>query len=152
MSKASYMTAADFCEIQNLIHQLLHNMDAGDAPGFAALFTEDGLLEVKLTGDKIEGYTDIRNWAAATKRKFDQTMHFESNVVIESADEDMATNLSYWKAESGGVCISMGIHRDVLFKVRGVWKVKRRVIEHTWTKGQGHIENSLDSPRCSSAF
>lgn len=39
------------------------------------------------------------------------------------------------------------MHRDVFAKVGGEWKVKRRVIEHTWTKGNGWVDRGIDAPK-----
>lgn len=38
--------AADYCEIQDLIARYCHSVDHGDGPGWAALFTPDGVFEV----------------------------------------------------------------------------------------------------------
>ena len=50
-------------------------------------------------------------------------------------------NTSYWKALNGGEIVSVGRHLDVFVKRSdGIWLCKRRVIQHVWTKEDGHIE------------
>ena len=49
-------------------------------------------------------------------------------------------NTSYWKALHGGEVFSTGRHFDVFIKNKdGNWLCKERVIQHVWTKDDGHI-------------
>ena len=50
------------------------------------------------------------------------------------------SNTSYWKALNGGETVSTGRHLDIFIrKGDRDWLCKKRVIEHTWTKEDGHI-------------
>ena len=50
-------------------------------------------------------------------------------------------NSSYWKALNGGEIVSIGRHLDVFIKTSdGNLLCKHRVIQHVWTKEDGHIE------------
>jgi hypothetical protein len=60
-------------------------------------------------------------------------------VIKAGPEAETAHNLSYWKAISDGQVISLGIHRDLLAKTAGKWRVRHRVIEHTWTKAGGYV-------------
>lgn len=69
----------------------------------------------------------------------------QGNTVVNLLDEVpgaslQATNVSYWKAMDGGEIVSTGIHRDRLVLLDGVWIIRHRVIDHTWTKAGGHRE------------
>ena len=58
---------------------------------------------------------------------------------VPGADRE-ATNVSYWKAMDGGEIVSTGIHRDRLVPLDGVWVIRHRLNDHTWTKAGGHRE------------
>ena len=49
-------------------------------------------------------------------------------------------NKSYWKALQGGEVVSVGLHFDTFTKNgHGNWLCQKRVIQHVWTKDDGHI-------------
>jgi len=131
--------------ITNVVHRLMHCMDQSYSKGFANCFTEDGVLEIKIAKSKATGRAEIEKSCEALHNKFCTAplhcRHWEGNIYVETINENTATNLSYWKAISGGEIVSTGIHRDTLVRSQkdGKWLVKYRIIEHTWTKAGGHI-------------
>lgn len=87
-----------------------------DCAGFADLFTEDGTLEVKLTKSTSQGHAQLRQWCNMIHQKFRECSHWEGNVVIEEAEEGMATNFSYWKVYKGaGADACVGVLPAVYF-------------------------------------
>jgi hypothetical protein len=131
--------------ITNVLHRLMHCMDQGYGKGFAKCFAEDGVLEIKIAKSKSEGREAIAKSCEGIHGKFCSAplrcKHWEGNVYVETVNENTATNLSYWKALSGGEIVSTGIHRDTFVRSQtdGAWLVKYRMIEHTWTKAGGHV-------------
>mgnify|MGYP000630757288 FL=1 len=102
-------------------------------------------MQIKIAKSKSEGREAIAKSCEGIHGKFCSAplrcKHWEGNVYVETVNENTATNLSYWKALSGGEIVSTGIHRDTFVRSQtdGAWLVKYRMIEHTWTKAGGHV-------------
>ena len=65
---------------------------------------------------------------------------------IKNLEKYEICNLSYWKALNGGDTVSIGRHLDSFVKSKdGNWLCKHRVIQHVWTKEDGHIKTQQSS-------
>ncbi len=77
--------------------------------------------------------------------KFAGGLHWEGNICLRPlpAVESQARvgNVSYWSAYMHGELISMGRHEDVIVCTGALeaggseWKFQRRVIVHSWARG-----------------
>ncbi len=88
----------DRLAIQEVIAQYAYTYDAGDADGFAALFTEDAVWEMLASGAtrpdvRLESRAAIREWAAHRLReragRF-TSCHHQSGVVFDELTADAA--------------------------------------------------------------
>jgi len=136
--------------ITNIIHEMFHCMDQGDYKRFGELFTTDAEIEVPKVKVKKQGTQEIEALCKFLHQKFSGCTHWEGNVVLKKKLSEHKTkskevyeicNSSYWKAVKGGEIVSIGRHLDVFVKTcDGNWLCKHRVIQHVWTKEDGHIE------------
>ena len=129
----------DIALVTNTVNRVLLCMDNEalnkEGEGFAACFTEDGKCEVKIMNAVSEGREQLKALGYGLYTKFQPAMHLEGNVVVEATEVDgEVRNTSYWQAFKDGECISYGVHNDVLVKVGAEYKIKSRIITHTWTK------------------
>jgi hypothetical protein len=135
-------TAAAAFAVTNALNEILLCIDGGDAARFAALFTADGVVEVVLTGTVKTGSAELAALCDFLHGKFSGCTHWEGNVVLKAGPGGEVVNTSYWQALDGGEVVSTGRHDDVFVEADGVWRCRRRVIRHTWTKAGGHTKAS----------
>ena len=133
----------------NTINRVMIAMDLGDGQNFANCFTDDGSCHVALSNTTKIGRTELADLCVGLHNRFKDCYHWEGTVSIwpvrqaECQNENVVEmrNTSYWKAMSGGECVSTGIHEDILVfqEKENEWKIRSRKILHTWTKGGGMI-------------
>merc|ERR1711894_312912 len=94
------------------------------------------------------GHQEIEGLCKFLNQKFASCTHWEGNVVLKRKQSNQTAenqdyeicNKSYWKALHGGETISTGRHIDTFIKTSdGHWLCKHRIIQHVWTKEDGHI-------------
>ena len=131
----------DTLSITNCINSFLLYLDQGESAHFANLFTENAELTLATMGSKRTGREELASFCIATHQKFPNTIHVESNMVIEYESATTATNKSYWQAIQEGQIIAYGIHEDILKKqlkgirpYQGTWLFQERKITHLWRK------------------
>jgi uncharacterized protein (TIGR02246 family) len=126
------LPADDVIAIQNVIAEYAHAVDHGDGDAFAALFTEDGLLDVGLP-EPSEGREAIKLIGDQTALRLPGIRHLTFNVVV-SGDGDTAYASSYSQVvvTAGGAkatkLLLSGIYRDTLRKEGGRWRFVTRVM------------------------
>ncbi len=130
------MEAIDYEEIRQLLARYNTAIDLGDAAGWAACFTPDGVFECSGLpegspfGGRYEGPEVLRDYATMhhTVSK-GRARHWNANMLIEG-DGTTATMLCYLLALSSGSRIagSTGIYRDELRKIDGQWRFAARHI------------------------
>ena len=141
-AESSY--SEDRAAIENLQARYMFALDFRDPEGYAATFTEDGVLDYG--AGKIRGreaiaamVADMREGAAAQRAADSSGLrpaagrHNISNIVIE-IDGDRATSTAYWfhmgndNPERGAQLNSFGHYEDELVRVDGEWLFSLRKI------------------------
>ncbi len=125
------LTTEDRRELTELLARYAWAFDTRDGEAYAALFTEDGMLQGPRT--TIAGRDALRDWAA----NYDLTIsrHISSNVVIEG-DATQATVKSYlmsWTIDEDGIKPPLlGSYHDSVVKEPDGWRIahRRLVIDH----------------------
>jgi uncharacterized protein (TIGR02246 family) len=140
--------AGDHWEIRQLVERYASAADRADGDAVAALFTEDGVLEVRLDPKTPDQVTGVRNGhaeiAAAINgiSHYRATQHLIANSVAE-LDGDRATGVTHCSAHHlGGE--SDGNPDRVLFiryldtfrRPDGRWRISRRELRVQWISRQ----------------
>lgn len=122
------IAAQDFVEIQNLYALYNHCSDAGDGPGYAATFTEDGELQVMPRGLIVKGRQNLVAYKQADKADRDALYrrHWNSSLHLEQIDGTMVRGRCYFQAFNGTPgslphMTSNGVYTDTIRKVDGRW-------------------------------
>jgi uncharacterized protein (TIGR02246 family) len=121
-------TVEDYEEIRQLIASYCHMLDTHDAVGWAALFSEDGMLD--LGGAKTQGTDALQAYIEdlrAAHRGYPMR-HLVTNVVID-VDGDVAASQSYVVLlnPGGPRLIGMtGRYDDQLRRIDGRWRLLER--------------------------
>lgn len=123
------LTADDRLDIQDLYGRYNHAIDFGDAEGWAACFTADGVFS------SAQGsFSGPEQLAAFAKGYADNIKgrHWVSNLVIE-ADGDGAKAKCYLVlyrlgGEGGPSILTTGVYNDVLVRDGGAWRFKSRTV------------------------
>lgn len=85
----------DRADIGDLLTEFVHRLDERDFTGYAALFTEDGVL--RMPGAEHHGRADLAEYVAADLGRYHRTHHLSSNHRI-AVDGDHATSRSTMRA------------------------------------------------------
>ena len=129
-SKRSF-TAEDYVEIQQLYARYNNAIDSGDAEGYAATFTPDGVFNTFNGHDALVGF--IHNWrekmGGANRR------HWNTNLLINSAPEGASGSVYLLLVDVSvrpPVIAAAAKYDDQLVKTPQGWRFKKRV-----TKAEG---------------
>ena len=143
---APTMTLADAIEdrlaITDALSLYAHRWDAKDAEGFAALFTEDGVMEVHVGGALLEGsrvvgreaILDYARTAHAGRLADRQSRHHFSSIVFveleaERAVTDNAALVTHQTAQDPTpVVVTSGVYRNTWQKTADGWRIRERVL------------------------
>jgi hypothetical protein len=132
------LTALDYEEIRQLVARYNFAIDLGDADGWVACFTPDGVFECSGVaednpfGGRYEGAEALRDYAVKHYRiAKGHARHWNWNLQIDgNGAADEATMQCYLMALStrppGNLGGSTGIYRDRLRKVDGAWRFVER--------------------------
>lgn len=120
----------DQLEIHALVARYNHAVDSGDGGGFAATFTEAGVLDAGAL--QLEGREALARFAEGLPQSQRSPRHITSNLLIDGSGE-RATVQSYVQmfALAGDPPVQQvaasGRYRDQLVKLDGRWHFERRV-------------------------
>jgi hypothetical protein len=120
----------DFLEIQRLMHTFNLRFDEGDADGFAALFTEDGVLDAS---NGVCATQDERRAKVLGAHSRPPHRHFTTNVVVDPDPDDpsrargTACYIYMENVDGETVTRSIGTYTDELRKQDGRWLFHHRV-------------------------
>lgn len=132
----------DRLEITDALTQYSYRWDGKDSAGFAALFTEDGIMERWLFGELVEG-SRVEGRAAIydyAKRSHEgrladrQTRHHFSGIVFlelneaTAVTENMALITHQTASDPTAFISSSGIYRNTWRKTAEGWRIARRVL------------------------
>jgi uncharacterized protein (TIGR02246 family) len=130
------LSTEDRLDIIDIIARYAECVDSGDADGYAALFTADGVVEH--SAGSVSGREEIRAWVAdlaAQDRvgKNSRLKHVMGLPVVEG-DGDRATARTYVTIprhmDTGEIVIRLsGVYRDECVKQDGTWLFAKRVID-----------------------
>jgi hypothetical protein len=143
------MDAIDYELIRQLLGHYNMAIDLGDAEGWAATFTPDGVFrctglpEGNPLGGRYEGTDEL---VAYAKTHFGiakgRARHWNANLVIE-CDGETATMRCYLLALTAGagkLAGTTGIYEDRLRKVDGEWRfVERHIDVDDLTSSRGEV-------------
>jgi hypothetical protein len=133
----STISAQDHAEIHNLY--ALYNLcsDAGDAEGYAACFTEDGVLEVQPRGLVVRGRAALVAYKQEDKagRAELYRRHWNASLHLERIDATAVRGRAYYAGYNGvpGSLPSMtscGVYEDTIRRDAegGAWRFARRLL------------------------
>ena len=135
MHKPSLILAQDYAEIQNLYAYYNMCSDAGDADGYAACFTDDGVLCIENFDMTVKGRDNLCAFKQQDKaRRGDKyRRHWNSGLYLERLDGDTIRGRCYLHAYNGEpgklpALADVGVYEDTLVKVEGEWKFANRII------------------------
>jgi hypothetical protein len=130
------ITAQDHADIHNLY--ALYNLcsDAGDAEGYAACFSEDGVLEVQPRGQVVSGHAALVAYKHADKagRAGLYRRHWNASLHLERIGPDLVRGRAYYAGYNGvpGKLPSMtscGVYEDTIRRDgSGAWRFARRLL------------------------
>jgi uncharacterized protein (TIGR02246 family) len=111
--------------IRDVVARYCHNIDAGDADGVAALFTEDGVFDPGYPGfEPLEGRDAIRALVGGLTAG---TVHHMVTDLAYDVDGDRATGIATFIVTAGTAIVTVGRYHDELARVAGAWRFVRRV-------------------------
>ena len=135
MTKPSPISAQDYAEIQNLYAYYNLCSDAGDADGYAACFTDAGVLCIETLDRTIQGRDHLHTFKLQDKaqRGANYRRHWNSGLYLEKLDDRTIRGRCYLHAYNGEPgklpeLVDVGSYEDTLVKVEGEWKFAQRVI------------------------
>ena len=139
--------AADRLAIRELIDAWAHDADRKLAAAQAALFTENGVVEVYVaepgTDSKpaqvLRGRKEIESGIGEALKQYAVTMHVNGQSTVQ-IDGDQASNESYtlahhfWTEDGRRMLLVMGIrYRDTIVRKDGHWLFAKRKLVIDWT-------------------
>lgn len=132
------LSSDDRAAITDLAARYCHSFDLGDAAGWAACFTEDGIFETPL-GDTIRGHDALQAFANCFQAPtgLPAPMRQLPAAMAIDGDSTHATMRCYFTAYillNPPLMIAMGRFEDELQKVEGRWKISRRREILDWTQ------------------
>jgi uncharacterized protein (TIGR02246 family) len=106
-------------EILQLLYRYNHAIDSGDAEGWAALFTDDGVFEV--AGQVMSGREELVGFASSVHG----LRHVVANPVIDVVG-DTATVRAYLFVFGGTTMSISGSYEDQLVRQPDGWRFAKR--------------------------
>lgn len=103
----------------------------------ADLFTPSSSLTVILAKKTVRK-CDIASFYRSLHERFLNTRHWEGNIVL-TCTHSRVINKSYWMGRCGADVVAEGTHFDVFVRRDDRWMFDCRIIEHTWNRERGFI-------------
>lgn len=123
---------SDKIAIQDVIARYSIASDTGDAEGFAAVFTEDGVMKWEAAGKRFCGHDALKGLAEAVWKHCAGVQHAVSNPVIEIKGETASAvcQLTCFLSRPEKIyTLMVGYYRDQLVKINGKWLIACREVE-----------------------
>jgi ketosteroid isomerase-like protein len=124
-------TVIDKVEIVEILARFDLAVDSGDIEAYAALWTENAVLETN--GTTARGQEALRAFLVEHRKTLGRgRRHLSLNPVVLSAEGDSATATSYMvviEAEKAPAVVASGVYSDTLQRVDGRWKFARRKLD-----------------------
>jgi hypothetical protein len=137
------VSAQDYVDIQNLYARYNLMSDAGDPEGYAACFTEDGVLQIDPLGVKVQGRANFVTFKQkdAAGRGGRYRRHWNGSLHLEKIDADTVHGRCYFHGFNGKpgelpVFADAGVYDDRIVRAGGGWRFARRHITmdaSSWT-------------------
>lgn len=123
------LTVEDRLEIAELYARYNHAVDSGDAPGWVATFTDDGMFDGGPAGTA-SGSAELAELAARITSGPRTNRHWINNLVL-SGGGDGATGQAYLalvavSGESGPHIATTGMYADELARTASGWRFSKR--------------------------
>jgi ketosteroid isomerase-like protein len=117
------LSQADYTEIQMLYAKYAHAIDSGDAAGWAATFTPDGVF------GNSKGTEQLKAFAQGFHSRFKgNARHWNNELVITpTSDGAKGTCYFYLLDVTTKAIVTTGIYTDALVKTPAGWRFKERV-------------------------
>jgi hypothetical protein len=118
------LSAQDHAEITNLYAAYCFCFDAGDGPGFAALFASDGRFVRDGQPDAC-GAGDLNQLVADRTAAFPNMRHFTSNILVEAAGTGASGRASVLVLRVDGPRLqvrTIGEYHDAFVRESGAWR------------------------------
>jgi uncharacterized protein (TIGR02246 family) len=129
--QAAELTAADYTAIQQLYARYNTTIDRGDADGWAATFTPDGLFANNFKGtEALKGF--VNNWRTNPAMNGAARRHFSADLVITAGAQDVTASVSTLLVDLSTKPTSIAsyvTYSDVLVKTADGWRFKSRAIK-----------------------
>ena len=135
------MNIEDMLAIQQAIARYSHTFDAGDADGWAGVFTEDAVWEFYAAGETtpsnhLTGHKELREFAAMRFREKAPGLvyyHHQSGILFDELTADTAKTrvmviLTIHKSPSPPEVVFTGIYTDAWKKTSKGWLLAHRVL------------------------
>jgi ketosteroid isomerase-like protein len=129
-ANAAELTTQDYVEIQQLYARYNHAIDSGDAEGWAATFTADGVFNQRFTGR--DGLLEFMNqWKE--KMNGANRRHWNSNLLITPSAEGASGKVLLMLLDVGTKppsIVMTGQYTDALVKTANGWRFKSRDVKN----------------------
>lgn len=129
-AQAAELTTQDYIDIQQLYARYNHAIDSGDAEGWAATFTPDGVFNQRFAGrEGLLGF--MKQWKE--KMNGANRRHWNSNLLITPAAEGANGKVMLMLLDVGTKppsIVMTGQYTDVLVKTAEGWRFKSRDVKN----------------------
>ena len=129
-AQAAELTTQDYVEIQQLYARYNHAIDSGDAEGWAATFTPDGVFNSRFSGR--EGLLEfMKLWKE--KMNGANRRHWNSNLLITPSADGASGKVLLMLLDVGtkpSSIVMTGQYTDVLVKTANGWRFKTRDVKN----------------------
>ncbi len=129
--QAAELTAADYTAIQQLYARYNTTLDRGDADGWAATFTPDGVFANNFKGtEALKGFAS--NWRTNPAMNGAARRHFSADLVITAGAKDVTASVSTLLVDLSTKPVSIAsyvTYSDVLVKTADGWRFQSRAVQ-----------------------
>ncbi len=123
------LQADDRLDLMDLYARYSSRFDEGDADGWAALFTENGVFDIVGTGRPYEGREALAKFLGRIRQQSPGIRHFVSNMAFQPSGDGAVGEAAVIVLRFGTGQLRMlnvGGYRDELVRADGGWRFKRR--------------------------
>jgi len=128
-------------EVLELISRHSHAIDSADAEVYANLFTENGLLILRKTGNdsaQHHGRKALADYASHLfrERGGDQPRHHVRNTIFKEVSQSKAVTSTYFLVTNvsgkGGMAVvtDTGVYHDILVETENGWRFEERIVNY----------------------